>query len=90
MRTNVRLRSRLWWATSVLTLRFDGRAPQWAAPAADLCAAAMDMCESECYARGHKPGVMQSPVRDCPTVAFVADDVDRAWYELGRSSCTTR
>lgn len=39
--------------------------------------------ESHCRANGHEPGVSQFPVRDSPTAAFVADDVDRAWHELG-------
>ena len=39
--------------------------------------------ESECRASGHQPGVMQFPVPGAPTTVFVADDVDRAWDELG-------
>jgi alkanesulfonate monooxygenase SsuD/methylene tetrahydromethanopterin reductase-like flavin-dependent oxidoreductase (luciferase family) len=39
--------------------------------------------ESECRANGHEPGVMQFPVPGAPTTVFVADDVDRAWDELG-------
>ena len=32
---------------------------------------------------GHQPGLALLPERDTPTVCFVADDVDRAWDELG-------
>lgn len=39
--------------------------------------------EAECRANGHEPGVSQFPVPDSPTAVFVADDVDRAWDELG-------
>jgi alkanesulfonate monooxygenase SsuD/methylene tetrahydromethanopterin reductase-like flavin-dependent oxidoreductase (luciferase family) len=39
--------------------------------------------ESECRANGHEPGVMQFPLPGAPTTVFVADDVDRAWDELG-------
>jgi alkanesulfonate monooxygenase SsuD/methylene tetrahydromethanopterin reductase-like flavin-dependent oxidoreductase (luciferase family) len=39
--------------------------------------------EAECRANGHQPGVTQFPVPDAPTTVFVADDVDRAWDELG-------
>jgi alkanesulfonate monooxygenase SsuD/methylene tetrahydromethanopterin reductase-like flavin-dependent oxidoreductase (luciferase family) len=39
--------------------------------------------ESECCACGHEPGVIQFPVPGSPTTVFVADDVDRAWDELG-------
>jgi alkanesulfonate monooxygenase SsuD/methylene tetrahydromethanopterin reductase-like flavin-dependent oxidoreductase (luciferase family) len=39
--------------------------------------------ESQCRANGHEPGVMQFPVPGAPTTVFVADDVDRAWHELG-------
>ena len=39
--------------------------------------------ESECRASGHEPGVIQFPVPGAPTTVFVADDVDRAWDELG-------
>jgi alkanesulfonate monooxygenase SsuD/methylene tetrahydromethanopterin reductase-like flavin-dependent oxidoreductase (luciferase family) len=39
--------------------------------------------ESECRASGHEPGVTQFPVPGAPRTVFVADDVDRAWAELG-------
>jgi hypothetical protein len=34
-------------------------------------------------AAGHDPGFIQLPDPDAPTAVFVADDVDRAWDELG-------
>src|SRR5271156_7084309 len=34
----------MWETGSMFTLRFDMRAPAWGAPAADLYAAAVDMC----------------------------------------------
>ena len=42
-----------------------------------------DFYQSECRAHGHEPGFIQFPVPGAPTAAFVADDVERAWGELG-------
>ncbi|BCO34484.1 LLM class flavin-dependent oxidoreductase [Mycobacterium heckeshornense] len=39
--------------------------------------------EAACRAHGHEPGMTLLPDRDTPSVCFVADDVDRAWDELG-------
>ena len=39
--------------------------------------------ESQCRANGHQPGPSQFPEAGAPTAVFVADDVDRAWEELG-------
>ena len=39
--------------------------------------------EAECRAHGHAPGRAQFPQPGAPTAIFVADDVDRAWQELG-------
>ncbi|MED5813332.1 LLM class flavin-dependent oxidoreductase [Mycolicibacterium sp. 050232] len=39
--------------------------------------------DAECRANGHEPGMVQFPAPDTPTAVFVADDVDRAWDELG-------
>jgi len=39
------MEQRLGYGARVFTLRFDMRAPDWGAPAADLYAAAVDMCE---------------------------------------------
>lgn len=39
--------------------------------------------EAACREHGHEPGAVLLPPRDTPTVCFVADDVDRAWNELG-------
>jgi alkanesulfonate monooxygenase SsuD/methylene tetrahydromethanopterin reductase-like flavin-dependent oxidoreductase (luciferase family) len=39
--------------------------------------------ESECRANGYEPGLVQFPVPGAPTTVFVADDVDKAWGELG-------
>ena len=39
--------------------------------------------ESQCREHGHEPGSIQFPTADSPTAAFVADDVERAWDELG-------
>jgi alkanesulfonate monooxygenase SsuD/methylene tetrahydromethanopterin reductase-like flavin-dependent oxidoreductase (luciferase family) len=38
---------------------------------------------AECRAHGREPGVAQFPSADAPTTVFVADDVERAWDELG-------
>jgi alkanesulfonate monooxygenase SsuD/methylene tetrahydromethanopterin reductase-like flavin-dependent oxidoreductase (luciferase family) len=39
--------------------------------------------EAAARAAGHEPGMCLVPPVDQPTVVFVADDVDRAWEELG-------
>jgi alkanesulfonate monooxygenase SsuD/methylene tetrahydromethanopterin reductase-like flavin-dependent oxidoreductase (luciferase family) len=39
--------------------------------------------ESECRANRHEPGMTQFPDGGSPTAVFVADDVDRAWQQLG-------
>jgi alkanesulfonate monooxygenase SsuD/methylene tetrahydromethanopterin reductase-like flavin-dependent oxidoreductase (luciferase family) len=39
--------------------------------------------EEAARAAGHEPGMCLVPPVDQPTVVFVADDVDRAWEELG-------
>lgn len=43
-----------------------------------------ELYETECRANGREPGVTQFPDVAAPTTVFVADDVDRAWDELGR------
>ncbi len=40
--------------------------------------------ESACREHGHPPGATMLPPPDTPTVTFVAEDVDAAWFELGR------
>ena len=42
-----------------------------------------ELYESECRAHGHEPGFIQLPTEGAPTAVFVADDVDKAWDELG-------
>lgn len=42
-----------------------------------------DFYESQCRAHGHDPGPCQVPEPGAPTTVFVAEDVDRAWNELG-------
>lgn len=39
--------------------------------------------EAACRKHGHTPGPTMFPSRDTASVVFVADDVDRAWKELG-------
>ncbi len=39
--------------------------------------------ENECRAHGHEPGIVALPADNAPTAVFVADDVERAWHELG-------
>jgi alkanesulfonate monooxygenase SsuD/methylene tetrahydromethanopterin reductase-like flavin-dependent oxidoreductase (luciferase family) len=39
--------------------------------------------EEACRKHGHKPGPTMFPSRDHPSVTFVADDLDRAWSEIG-------
>jgi hypothetical protein len=42
-----------------------------------------ELYAAECRAHGHEPGPAQFPDSGAPTAVFVADDVDRAWDELG-------
>jgi alkanesulfonate monooxygenase SsuD/methylene tetrahydromethanopterin reductase-like flavin-dependent oxidoreductase (luciferase family) len=42
-----------------------------------------ELYENECRTHGHQPGFVQLPTDSAPTAAFVADDVDKAWDELG-------
>ncbi|OBB05404.1 luciferase [Mycobacteriaceae bacterium 1482268.1] len=42
-----------------------------------------ELYENECRAHGHGPGFVQLPADNAPTAVFVADDVDKAWDELG-------
>jgi alkanesulfonate monooxygenase SsuD/methylene tetrahydromethanopterin reductase-like flavin-dependent oxidoreductase (luciferase family) len=42
-----------------------------------------ELYESECRVRGREPGFIQLPSDNAPTAVFVADDVDKAWDELG-------
>ena len=42
-----------------------------------------ELYENECRAHGHEPGFIQLPTEGAPTAVFVADDVDKAWDELG-------
>ena len=39
--------------------------------------------EASCREHGHEPGMTQLPPNDAPTTMFVADDVDKAWDEIG-------
>ena len=39
--------------------------------------------EAASMQHGHQPGPVLLPDRDTPSVVFVADDVDRAWDEIG-------
>ena len=39
--------------------------------------------QEACREHGHQPGPVFLPERDTPVVCFVADDVDKAWDELG-------
>src|SRR4029450_11243380 len=39
--------------------------------------------EAAARAAGHEPGMCLLPPDDAPTTVFVAEDVDRAWDELG-------
>lgn len=42
-----------------------------------------ELYESQCRAYGREPGLSQFPDGDAPTTAFVTDDVDQAWREVG-------
>ena len=40
--------------------------------------------QEACREHGHEPGVVFLPDRETPSVCFVADDVDKAWDEIGK------
>lgn len=42
-----------------------------------------EVYEAACREHGYEPAMTQFPVPGAPTTVFVADDVDRAWAELG-------
>ena len=42
-----------------------------------------ELYENECRTHGREPGFIQLPADNAPTAVFVADDVDKAWDELG-------
>jgi len=42
-----------------------------------------ELYENECRAHGHEPGFLALPAENAPTAVFVADDVDKAWHQLG-------
>lgn len=42
-----------------------------------------DFYDAQCRANGSEPGPVQFPLPGAPTAAFVAEDVDHAWEELG-------
>ncbi|BBZ70245.1 hypothetical protein [Mycobacterium paraseoulense] len=65
----------------MFTLRFDMRAPSWAGPAADLYAAAIDMC-AWAETRGGRPLPLH------PLRGGVAPDV--AWPYLERAAAAAR
>ncbi|MEB3050808.1 LLM class flavin-dependent oxidoreductase [Mycolicibacter sp. MYC123] len=46
-------------------------------------AALREAYESQCRNHGREPGPLRLPDVDAPTTVFVADDVDKAWDELG-------
>src|SRR3954464_13272471 len=46
-----------------------------------------ELYEKECRAHGHAAGFVALPAENAPTVVFVADDVDKAWDELGPHLC---
>jgi alkanesulfonate monooxygenase SsuD/methylene tetrahydromethanopterin reductase-like flavin-dependent oxidoreductase (luciferase family) len=44
-----------------------------------------EVYEATCREHGHEPGMCMLPPLDSVTTAFVAEDVDRAWEEVGPS-----
>jgi alkanesulfonate monooxygenase SsuD/methylene tetrahydromethanopterin reductase-like flavin-dependent oxidoreductase (luciferase family) len=43
----------------------------------------LDAYLESCREHGHEPGMAQLPPKDSATTMFVADDVDKAWEEIG-------
>jgi alkanesulfonate monooxygenase SsuD/methylene tetrahydromethanopterin reductase-like flavin-dependent oxidoreductase (luciferase family) len=40
--------------------------------------------QEACRQHGHEPGAIYLPDRETPSVCFIADDVDKAWGEIGQ------
>ena len=43
----------------------------------------LEAYDESCREHGHEPGMTQLPPSDSATTMFVADDVDKAWDEIG-------
>ncbi|RDH76241.1 LLM class flavin-dependent oxidoreductase [Mycolicibacterium moriokaense] len=72
----------LWGGGSLAAARRAGRYGLGYLAQADI-PGSQQAYEESCRRHGHTPGMTLLPSRDTPTVTFVADDVDRAWDELG-------
>src|SRR3954453_3918590 len=72
----------MWGGGSIAAAKRAGRYGLGFMAQSDL-AGMQEAYEAECRAHGHEPGATMLPGRDSPTTVFVADDVDRAWDEIG-------
>jgi alkanesulfonate monooxygenase SsuD/methylene tetrahydromethanopterin reductase-like flavin-dependent oxidoreductase (luciferase family) len=72
----------LWGGGSLAAARRAGRYGLGYLAQADV-PGSQEAYEESCKKHGHPPGMTLLPSRDTPTVTFVAEDVDRAWDELG-------
>lgn len=74
--------SLMWGGGSVAAARRAGRYGMGMLGNANVEGMAQAYAESS-RQHGHEPGVIYLPDRDTPSVCFVADDVDKAWQEIG-------
>jgi alkanesulfonate monooxygenase SsuD/methylene tetrahydromethanopterin reductase-like flavin-dependent oxidoreductase (luciferase family) len=72
----------MWGGGSIAAAKRAGRYGLGFFAQSDL-AGMQEAYEESCREHGHEPGMTQLPPPDSPTTVFVADDVDKAWDEIG-------
>ena len=72
----------MWGGGSIAAAKRAGRYGLGFFAQSDL-AGMQEAYEESCREHGHEPGMTQLPPPDAPTTVFVADDVDKAWDEIG-------
>ncbi len=72
----------MWGGGSIAAAKRAGRYGLGFFAQSDL-AGMQEAYEESCREHGHEPGMTQLPPPDSPTTVFVADDVDKAWAEIG-------
>jgi alkanesulfonate monooxygenase SsuD/methylene tetrahydromethanopterin reductase-like flavin-dependent oxidoreductase (luciferase family) len=72
----------MWGGGSIAAAKRAGRYGLGFFAQSDL-AGMQEAYEESCREHGHEPGMTQLPPPDAATTVFVADDVDKAWAEIG-------
>ena len=72
----------MWGGGSIAAAKRAGRYGLGFFAQSDL-AGMQEAYEESCREHGHEPGMTQLPPHDAATTVFVADDVDKAWDEIG-------